>query len=299
VKLNSLKAKDRKVFNKFLRIRPHDLSVYAWENIFIWKALYDIRWAILEDTLCVFFIDPFGCFQYCSPLGRTLSPAVLKKCFEVMDLFNKNKDISRIENIEVEEASFYQRAGLRCRVKSHDYLCDRQELSGLQGNKFKSKRACCNYFEKNYSFEYKPFTLKDKKDCLALYRLWMRQREGKGEGSLYRGMLRDSEVCLKQALESFSDLNLIGRVVVVDKALKGFTFGYKLNHETFCVLFEVTDLSVRGLAQFIFREFSRELEGYKYLNIMDDSGLENLKQVKLSYKPVRLMASFTADRRDA
>jgi hypothetical protein len=69
-----------------------------------------------------------------------------------------------------------------------------------------------------------------------------------------------------------------------------------LNHDTFCILYEITDLSVKGLAQFIFREFSRELKGYRYLNIMDDSGLENLKQVKLSYKPVRLIPSFTAQR---
>jgi len=44
------------------------------------------------------------------------------------------------------------------------------------------------------------------------------------------------------------------------------------------------------------REFSRELGGYKYINIMDDSGLKNLKRVKLSYKPVRLVPSFTLAR---
>jgi hypothetical protein len=63
---------------------------------------------------------------------------------------------------------------------------------------------------------------------------------------------------------------------------------YEINKDTFCILYEITDLSVKGLAQFIFKEFATELTGYKYINIMDDSGLENLKKVKLSYQPEKL-----------
>jgi len=62
-----------------------------------------------------------------------------------------------------------------------------------------------------------------------------------------------------------------------------FTFGFKLNKDTFCILYEITDLSIKGLSQFIFRQFCSELKNHRYINIMDDSGLVNLKRVKLSY----------------
>ena len=87
-------------------------------------------------------------------------------------------------------------------------------------------------------------------------------------------------------------LGLVGRVVFIDSCLKGYTFGYPLNSEIFCILFEVTDLSIKGLAQFLFRSFCQEGTAYRWINAMDDSGLENLKRVKLSYRPVKQLASY-------
>jgi hypothetical protein len=244
----------------------------------------------------VFFIDKIGCFQYLAPLGEGRSRPVLKKSFEIMDAFNKNKEISRMENIEEKDTRFYEKLGFNCRIKSYDYLCERADLARLRGNRFKSKRASCNYFLKHYTFEYSLFTLKYKKDCLLLYDRWMKQRRAKSHDPLYQGMLQDSRVSLEKALDHFSDLNLRARIVRVNREVKGFTFGYPLNKDAFCILYEITDLAVKGLAQFIFRAFSDELKNFKYINVMDDSGLENLKKVKLSYKPVRFIPSFTVTR---
>lgn len=296
MELNKLSIKDRSILRRFLATEEHSLSAYALENIYIWQGLYDIRWQIADGCLSLFFIDKIGCFLYLSPLGSRLKTGVLRKAFEVMDTFNKNKDISRIENVEEKELGFYQAEGFECRLKSYDYICQRSDLAGLRGNKFKSKRACCNYFNKHYAFEYQPFSLKHKESCLKLYNFWMEQRKAKRESPFYQGMLEDSKICLKNALEHYSDFNFTARIVKIGKEVKAFTFGYGLNKETFCVLYEITDLAVKGLAQFIFRSFCSELGGYKYINIMDDSGLENLREVKLSYKPVKRIPSFTVIR---
>jgi len=109
-------------------------------------------------------------------------------------------------------------------------------------------------------------------------------------------MLRDSKIALETMLKSYKYLDMVGRIVTVDSKFKAFTFGFELNHETFCILYEITDLSINGLAQFIFRQFSRELN-YKYINTMDDSFLENIKKVKLSYRPSRLIPSYIIKRK--
>ena len=85
---------------------------------------------------------------------------------------------------------------------------------------------------------------------------------------------------------------------MLNKEIKAFSFGYRLNCNTFCILYEITDLGIKGLAQFIFRRFSQELKGYKYINIMDDSGLENLRKTKLAYKPARLISAYIINRDD-
>jgi len=298
VDFNKLTIKDKKLFDKFLALKKHELSTYTFENIYIWKGLFDIRWLIIEDSLCIFFKDKIGCFLYLAPLNKQKKPEVLKKVFAVLDKFNKNKDISRIENIEAKDVAFYKKLGFDCAIKSYDYLCKRGDLVKLEGNKFKSKRAPFNYFIKHYQFEYLPFSLNDRNGCLELYSRWMRERKTRTDNQLYIGMLQDSRGCLKNALDNYSDLELIGRVVRLNKEIKAFTFGFKLSLDTFCILYEITDLSIKGLAQFIFRSISNELKDYKYINIMDDSGLENLKKVKLSYWPLRLIPAYIVKRKD-
>jgi len=298
MRLENLSIKDKGIFNKFLGLGRHELSVYAFENIYIWKGLFDIRWSVIENSLCIFFQDRIGCFLYLAPLAENKKPEVIKKAFKIMDRFNKNKDISRIENIAEPDTSFYENLGYTCQNKSYDYLCSRGELAGLRGNKFKSKRACFNYFTKHYEFRYLAFSLKHKDNCLELYDSWVKERKAKNQDRIYQGMMEDSRRSLKNVLDNYSDLNFIGRVVSIDKKIKAFTFGFKLNPNTFCILYEITDLSIKGLSQFIFSRFSSELEGYKYINIMDDSGLENLKKVKLSYQPAKLIPAYIVKRKN-
>ena len=106
-------------------------------------------------------------------------------------------------------------------------------------------------------------------------------------------MLEDSRSAHRIAIAHAEALGLLGRVVRIDEEIRGYTFGYPLNADIFCVLFEITDLEIKGLAQFIYREFCKELVGtYRWINAMDDSGLENLKRVKRSYHPVELLPSY-------
>ncbi|MFH0790753.1 MAG: phosphatidylglycerol lysyltransferase domain-containing protein [Candidatus Omnitrophota bacterium] len=296
-RLNKLSIDDQEIFIRYLTLAKHELSVYSFVNIYIWKGLFDIRWAIIEGSLCVFLKDKIGCFLYLAPLGERFNPAAITEAFEIMDSFNSHKQISRVENVEQRDLADYRHLGYDCIEKSEDYVCGRDDLVQLKGGRFKSKRSAGNYFLKHYNFECAPFSKNHKNACLELYNLWAEQRKAKIKDSFYQGMLEDSLSPLKVLLDDYPDLNCIGKVVKISGQIKGFTFGFKLNSDTYCVLYEITDLTIKGLAQFIFREFCRELNGYKYINVMDDSGLENLKKVKLSYQPVRLIPSYIVQRK--
>jgi uncharacterized protein len=299
MKLNSLSLRDKSVFNQFLSLSRHELSVYAFENIYVWKGLFDIYWAIIEKNLCIFFKDKLGCFLYLAPLGESKSAGLIEEVFKVMDSFNKNKDASRIENIEEEDTGSYKAPGYAIWKKSDDYICKRSDLAGLKGNKFKHKRASLNYFTKHYDFEYLEFSPKHKRACLELYDSWSESRRADNPDHIYQCMMEDSRKSLENALEAYPGLDLTGRVVKIDNRIKAFTFGFELNPDTFCILYEITDLSIKGLSQFIFCRLCAELEDYKYINIMDDSGLENLKKVKLSYHPVKIAAAYILNRKNA
>jgi len=119
----------------------------------------------------------------------------------------------------------------------------------------------------------------------------------KTKDPVYQGMINDSRNCLEILFDHYRDLDITGRLVQIDKEIKALSLGFKLNQDTFCILYEITDLSFKGLAQFIFREFSGDLKDFRYINIMDDSGLENLKKLKLSYHPVKLIPAYIVKRK--
>ncbi|MDD5282151.1 MAG: phosphatidylglycerol lysyltransferase domain-containing protein [Candidatus Omnitrophica bacterium] len=296
MKLNKLTLRDQGLFNKHLAFARHELASFSFANTYIWRAIFDIQWTLVENSLCVFFRDKVGCFMYLPPLGEKPCLLAIKQSFVIMDGINKNKDISRIENIGQEDLEYYRASGYLCRQKYPDYLCSRSELANLRGNKFKSQRASYNYFIKHYNFEVSTLKLKDEAGCLSLFDNWIEERKAHCDEDFYCGMLEDNRKVIKEALSNYEQLDLKGITVKVDENIKGFTFGYKLNNDTFCILYEVTDLSIKGLAQFIFCKFSGGLKNYNYINIMDDSGLDNLRKVKLSYKPERLITAYIATR---
>ncbi|MCX5701035.1 MAG: phosphatidylglycerol lysyltransferase domain-containing protein [Candidatus Omnitrophica bacterium] len=292
MRLNKLSSKDKKLFDKYLGLERHELSVYAFANIYIWRKFFDIRWGLIKNRLCIFFKDNIGSFLYLPALGKSNSPYVINEVFDILDKENANSEFPHIENIEEKDLAFYRDLGFDCKLKSYDYVCRRADLAKLTGGKFKSKRASCNYFTKNYNYSYRKLKADDRGDCLKLYDCWMKQRKSGKEDSIYQGMLEDSRVSLIEAFDNYSGLAFQGQVVEIENKIKGFTFGFKLNPQTFCILYEITDLSVKGLAQFIFRVFAEALQDYKYINVMDDSGLENLKKVKMSYHPKELIPAY-------
>lgn len=285
------------LFDKFLGREGCRLSTYAFANIYIWKGLFRIFWAIVENNLCILFQDKIGAFFYLPPLGKRQTADLIARCFAIMDGFNLNAEISRIENVQAEDLELYQSLGYECVSKGCDYVYRSDSLIGLKGNAFKSQRAGLNYFLKHYACDYQPFSLKDKKDCLALCRDWMDNRRRKSSDPVYRQMLQDSLTAQKQAMDNYRELRLIGRVVKINRQIKGYTFGFPLNKETFCVLFEITDLNCKGISQFIFHRLIQESRECRYVNVMDDSGLENLRRVKLSYRPVKLIPAYIVKRK--
>ncbi|MDD5129751.1 MAG: phosphatidylglycerol lysyltransferase domain-containing protein [Candidatus Omnitrophica bacterium] len=298
MKLNKISLSDKKIFDQYLGRVFCQLAAFSFTNIYIWRPLYDIRWAIIQKSLCVFFHDPVGCFMCLPPLTTQLQPAVIQQAFKIMDEINKNKDISRIENVQQQDLAYYRSLGYLCREKYPDYLCRRNDLALLRGNKFKSQRAAYNYFIKHYSYDWHILRLPDRAGCLSLFDSWAKERKEHSQDDVYCGMLEDNRKIIKDVLVNYKQLNLEGIAVRVNKEIKAFSFGYKLNSDTFCILYEIADLGVKGLAQFIFRQFAQELKFYKYINIMDDSGIENLRKTKLAYKPERLVPAYIVTKDD-
>jgi len=295
MQLKKLTIESKNLINDFLAKKRYQISAYAFENIIIWDCLYDIFWTEIKQSLCVFFKDKCGCFLYLAPLGDGFDIKVIEECFEIMDSYNKNPSISRIENIENSQSHLYRKYGYNILKSGCDYVCLRESLVALKGNKFKSKRYSVNYFKKNYNFQIIEYEKDFKKDCLDLFSYWLNSRKSKNNDLFYQQLLEDNLAIFNNFLNYYEYLDAKGYVIKIDNQIKAFTFGYELNEDVFVILFEICDLRIKGISQYIFEEFCR-LQKHKDINIMDDSFLENLRKVKMSYHPYKIIDKFIARR---
>ncbi len=227
------------------------------------------------------------------PLGG-LEEGVVEACFEQMEAFNHNADLSRVENIEERDLNFFKERNFRIFEKSRDYIVDRLAMASYASQKYKAKRALYNFFTTNYTYRFREYNESDYGQVSALYDNWAKEKAQKNHDGIYKMMLKDSASALGVMLENYSALDVKAKVVEVDNRLCGFTSGFSISPDIFCVNFEFCDSFFKGLPQFIFAEFARSLAGYSLINMMDDCGIENLRWTKGSFHPALAPVAYTA-----
>ena len=298
MQLQLLTLNDKPIFDEYAHRTCPSLSHYAFAPLYVWKEHFQFYWALIGEHLCIFAKQGEDYFMPilpmpCDPENDTYQH-VIRAVYQFMLESNRNPYIARIENVPQGLRTFFEEDGFRGTWKETEYLYETETLSELRGNRFKSKRNAYNAFIERYpAAEFRSYRAADRDRCLALYDTWRAERVVTCKDAIYCAMLADSQSAHRIAITQAEALGLFGRIVRIDDEIKGYTYGYPLNADTFCVLFEITDLGIKGLAQFIYREFCKELVGtYRWINAMSDSGLENLKRVKRSYYPSQLIPSY-------
>jgi uncharacterized protein len=294
--LRPLTPEDYPRFENALAAIDTPLAAYALAPHLIWRHLFSYHWSECDDHLCLFAEYADGFFMPLPPLGPRPLRESLAHAFALMQERNHGSGVSRIENVPEEWKAAWEAHGYRLTPKDADYLYDARALVELRGDRYKSQRAACNRFLRAYRFRYEPYEERYREPCLDLYRTWAVQKEARAIDSVAKMMLDDSTGAHDAVLTAGRQVGLIGRVVWVNGVLAAYTFGYFRTSSLFCVLVEIADRSIAGLAAYLFRELCREVyaQGATAVNTLDDSGLETLGRSKQSYHPVRMIPSYIA-----
>ncbi|NWF73399.1 MAG: DUF2156 domain-containing protein [Nitrospirae bacterium] len=272
------------------------LAAYAPAYHYMWNGLLAYWWMELQGTFCLFAQSPDGWFMPLPPIGTGPIDAPLSDAMELLYRWNGDSSVSRVENLPSQLAPELARLGYRVTPKEPDYLYRATDLAALAGDRYKSQRALCNRFEREQSCEVDAYQAGDLRDCRALLGGWSRQKQAEGLESFGAMLLADARSAHETIWSQAPDLRVTGKVVRVRGRLCAYTFGYWLTSTTFCVLLEVTDRTLSGLAQYLFRETCRTAlaAGAEYINAMDDAGLPGLRRSKQAYHPAMLIPNFVA-----
>jgi hypothetical protein len=291
--LKPLAREDRPLFERAFSAAIVPLASYSFAYHYLWQDHFQFEWTRTESHLFLFARYDGHFYMPVPPLGP-LDPRAIESGWEKMAKENRRPAASRIENVPEAWEETYRQLGFRVIPKDPEYLYARADLARLPGDRYKSPRWACNRFERESRPTLHPYSSEDEEKCLELFERWEKNRMEKNRGEEYRIMLEDSRSVHRRALAEGDRIGLVGKVLKADGKIAGYTFGYPLPGDTFCVLLEATDLSRTGAAAYLFRAFCRELSSYTLINTLDDSGLENLRRAKEAYHPVRKIRSLLA-----
>ena len=302
------------IIEKYLSEIEVDLCDYTFAANYIWLANASGFYTIINNCFCLFAMSGGELTMLLPPIGRKkyINDTIIQ-CFEIMNANNSSIYYSRIDYVQewmVEEfvqsadeaeSMFTMLEHFLVEKKLVDYIYEVDALIELRGNSYHTKRTEINKFKKSYP-DHRVEVLdsnKHKDEILTLFNKWVSDRVRympKEEAEVFLEGIHQERHAVKRMIRDYEALGLIGLVIYINDELKGFTVGEKINQDTASVIIEKTDFEVMGCAQFIFREFSKMLKEHynaNYINVGDDMGFENLRKVKMSYRPYKLVPKYT------
>ena len=301
-RLRPLTASDASVFAAALEraqvLHSDTPAAFAFPFHYMWTSVLSYWWMELDGTWFLFAKSPDGWFMPLPPLGPGALDQAMEQAFTLMRQWNGPSPVSRIESVMDVQKTRMTTDEIQFRPKDGDYLYSAAALAALAGDPYKSHRALCNRAAREQVITSEPYRASDQADCALLYRRWAEQKCQDHQNRLGQLLLEDAEPAHQLVFREHDRIGVSGRVMRVNNKIVAYTFGYWLTPATWCVLLEVADRSVPGLAQWVFRETCRmaSAQGAVWINAMDDSGLPGLRAAKLAYHPTAVLTTWIATR---
>tara|TARA_R110002110_G_scaffold414951_1_gene646862 strand:+ start:161686 stop:162666 length:981 start_codon:yes stop_codon:yes gene_type:complete len=306
------------IMEDYLRLLDLDISDYTFASNYLWLSNGSGFYSIIDDTFCFFLLTNGDISMLLPPIGlRENIIKAIPTCFNLM-VYNNNSNMNTkiyyvdesivnefVNELEEHTEIFDLLADYIVERALVDYVYETSDLIELKGNSYSTKRNEINKFRRihpDHSLELLDVD-KHADGILELLNKWISDRMKylpADQTEQFLDGIFSERSAIKRMLSAYKDLGLIGLVIIDNGKLIGFTVGEKINSDTASVIIEKTDFEVLGCAQYVFREFSKILfEKYQVtkINVGDDMGFENLKKVKMSYRPSLMIPKYVIYKR--
>lgn len=294
------------LFDRYVRYINAPLSDYTFANNIIWLSQKSGFYHIIEDCFCLFSLHGQCLTMLLPPLGENAHQArALSACFEIMDRYNPSPYLSLVEFVYRDFIKVLEPQLDPWLIERSlpDYIYRTDDLIELKGNAYKTKRSEINQFRRIHPNHRMEKLGPEHWDGIrALIDTWLKNRIQYLSADAIADFFYTVEQerrAIERALEHYETLTLAGLCLFINDRLEGFTFGERITPNVANVLVEKTNFALPGSAQYLFREFAKTFADCTYINVGDDLGLENLRRVKMSYRPALFGEKITLRRSSA
>lgn len=287
-------AEDEDWINSCIAVSGTMASDASFANIYLLRNKYSTKISRYKDFIIRKYSGKGARCGYTFPLGKGDVTKVLaeiekdaKECGERLQFaFVTEEQKEVLENAMPARFCYSSDAG------DSDYIYLRSELASLSGKAFHKKKNHFSKFVRTYpDYKYYEIGACNIYDAQKVADAWYYehlQDEDASQLAEYKA--------IKEALENFEELGLIGGIIYVNDSPCAMTIASKINENTVDVHFEkaVGEYALNGGYAAINKLFSEKLDGVTWLNREEDIGIEGLRKAKLSYRPKIMLKKYSA-----
>lgn len=287
-------AEDEDWINSCIAVSGTMASDASFANIYLLRNKYSTKISRYKDFIIRKYSGKGARCGYTFPLGKGDVAKALaeiekdaKECGERLQFaFVTEEQKEVLENAMPARFCYSSDAG------DSDYIYLRSELASLSGKAFHKKKNHFSKFVRTYpDYKYYEIGACNIYDAQKVADAWYYehlQDEGASQLAEYKA--------IKEALENFEELGLIGGIIYVNDSPCAMTIASKINENTVDVHFEkaVGEYALNGGYAAINKLFSEKLDGVTWLNREEDIGIEGLRKAKLSYRPKIMLKKYSA-----
>ena len=287
-------AEDEDWINSCIAVSGTMASDASFANIYLLRNKYSTKISRYKDFIIRKYSGKGARCGYTFPLGKGDVAKALaeiekdaKECGERLQFaFVTEEQKEVLENAMPARFCYSSDAG------DSDYIYLRSELASLSGKAFHKKKNHFSKFVRTYpDYKYYEIGACNIYDAQKVADTWYYehlQDEDASQLAEYKA--------IKEALENFEELGLIGGIIYVNDSPCAMTIASKINENTVDVHFEkaVGEYALNGGYAAINKLFSEKLDGVTWLNREEDIGIEGLRKAKLSYRPKIMLKKYSA-----
>ena len=301
MEFKEITLQDKEWIRQLLGYSDNRATEFNFTVLYIWRDIMHSRVCRVGDYLVVRFF-PNGALapMYLFPSGRGTEEelkGVLESCMEDARQNGHPFLMASVQNghKEILENLFPDRFTFEPNRDYFDYIYSAEDLTFLRGKKFQSKRNFVSRFKRQEGWSYEPLGKDNLKECAAMSISWC-AKYGCGKDPSMA-----SESCsVKNALQNFEQLGLMGGLLRLNGEVVAFTIAEKTNSDTLLVHIEKAYGDIVGAYPAIANEFLRnsiveegEQLSVKYINREDDAGDLGLREAKMQYHPLFLLEKYS------
>lgn len=287
-------AEDEDWINSCIAVSGTMASDASFANIYLLRNKYSTKISRYKDFIIRKYSGKGARCGYTFPLGKGDVAKALaeiekdaKECGERLQFaFVTEEQKEVLENAMPARFCYSSDAG------DSDYIYLRSELASLSGKAFHKKKNHFSKFVRTYpDYKYYEIGACNIYDAQKVADAWYYEHPQDEDAS----QLAEYKA-IKEALENFEELGLIGGIIYVNDSPCAMTIASKINENTVDVHFEkaVGEYALNGGYAAINKLFSEKLDGVTWLNREEDIGIEGLRKAKLSYRPKIMLKKYSA-----